>query len=64
MRSAFESVPLQFTLDTGGGLEATRSLNLDLPPVFPFRLSDAWKVIARTIVPINSYPASDGLHFR
>ena len=57
------SVPLQFNFDTGGGLGADTLLNLNLQPVFPFRLSEGWKVIARTIVPINSYPGPDGLRF-
>lgn len=57
------SVPLQFNFDTGGGLGAATLLNVNLQPVMPFRVSEGWKVITRTIVPINSYPGPDGMRF-
>jgi hypothetical protein len=50
------SVPLQFNFNTGGDLEQRTFLNLNVQPVIPFKLTDNWKVIARTIVPINSAP--------
>jgi hypothetical protein len=52
------SVPFQFNFNTGGGLEGRTFFNLNFQPVIPFRLSQDWNVIARTIVPIDSFPAA------
>lgn len=57
------SVPLQFNFFTGGGLEDQTFFNLNVQPVIPFKLNDDWKVIARTIVPFNSYPGADATRF-
>ena len=53
------SVPLQFNFNTGGDLEERTLLNLNLQPVIPFSVTSSWKLILRTIVPINSFPAAD-----
>jgi hypothetical protein len=50
------SVPLQFNFNSGGDLEARSALNLNFQPVMPFALNKNVNVIARTIVPINSFP--------
>ena len=50
------SVPLQFNFNTGGDLEDRTFLNLNIQPVMPFRASDQWNVIARVIVPVDSFP--------
>jgi hypothetical protein len=35
-------------------------INLNLQPVIPFTVTSSWKLILRTIVPINRFPAADG----
>jgi hypothetical protein len=50
------SVPLQFNFNSGGDLEARSALNFNFQPVIPFALNKSVNVIARTIVPINSFP--------
>ncbi len=58
--SSLISVPFQFNFNTGGDLEERTFLNLNVQPVIPFQLSANWKIIARTIVPLDSFPTSDG----
>ncbi|HKW00448.1 MAG TPA: hypothetical protein VJN96_11520 [Vicinamibacterales bacterium] len=55
--SSLTSVPLQFNFNGGGDLKDQTLFNLNLQPVIPFRVTDKWNAIARTIVPINSVPA-------
>lgn len=50
------AVPLQFNFNSGGDLEDRAFFNLNFQPVIPFRATERWKVIARFIVPINSFP--------
>jgi hypothetical protein len=57
------SVPLQFNFFSGGDLEDQTFFNLNVQPVVPFSVGKDWKVIARTIVPINSFPGSDGRRY-
>jgi hypothetical protein len=57
------SVPFQFNFNTGGDLEDRTSFNLNFQPVIPFRGTENWNVIARTIVPIDSFPAPDGTRY-
>jgi hypothetical protein len=57
------SIPLQFNLNTGGDLEDRTLLNLNVQPVLPFKLTDDVNVIARTIVPVNSFPGPEGLRY-
>jgi hypothetical protein len=57
------SVPFQFNFFSGGDLEDQTLLNLNVQPVVPFSVGKDWKVIARTIVPINSFPGPDGLRY-
>lgn len=61
--SSLISVPFQFNFLNGGALDDQTLLNLNLQPVIPFAVSEDWKVIARTIVPINSYPAGGGVRY-
>ena len=51
------SLPFQFNFNTGGDLGDGTFFNLNFQPVIPFRLSDDWTAIARTIIPIDSVPA-------
>jgi hypothetical protein len=53
------AVPLQFNFNTGGDYAAHTGLNLNFQPVIPFALTASWKMIARTVVPLNSLPAGD-----
>lgn len=53
------AVPLQFNFNTGGDSGAHTGLNLNFQPVIPFALNASWKVIARTVVPIDSLPIGD-----
>ena len=57
------SVPFQFNFNTGGDLEDRTHFNLNVQPVIPFKASQNWNVIARTIVPINSIPGPDGTRY-
>ncbi len=54
------SLPFQFNFYTGGDLEDRTLLNVNFQPVIPFKVSDEWSVIARTIVPMDSIPTIDG----
>jgi hypothetical protein len=48
------SVPLQSNLDYGGGSQKSGSqYTLNIQPVIPFKLTNDWNVIIRTIVPIT-----------
>ena len=57
------SIPLQFNFFSGGELGDQTFFNLNVQPVLPFRLNEDWKVIARTILPINSASGPDGLRY-
>jgi hypothetical protein len=57
------TVPFQFNFGTGGDLESRTAFNLNFQPVIPFRLTDDVNVIARSIVPINSFPGPDGTRY-
>jgi hypothetical protein len=61
--SSLISVPLQFNFNTGGDLEDRTFFNLNFQPVIPFELTPNWKMIARTIVPINSFPGPEGTRY-
>ena len=50
------SVPVQLNFFSGGDLGDRSLYNLDLQPVFPFRLDRNWMLISRTIVPYLSTP--------
>ena len=57
------SLPFQFNFNSGGDLEDRTFFNLNFQPVIPFRVSDGWNVIARTILPVNSIPGPAGQRF-
>ena len=57
------SLPFQVNFNTGGDLEARTFLNLNFQPVIPFKATQNWNVIARTIVPIDSVPGPDGTRY-
>jgi hypothetical protein len=53
------AVPLQFNFNTGGDYGAHTGMTLNFQPVIPFTVNASWKVIARTVVPIDSFPSGD-----
>ncbi len=57
------SVPFQFNFNTGGDLEDRTFFNLNIQPVIPFQASENWHVIARTIIPVNSFPGPEGTRY-
>lgn len=57
------SVPLQFNFNTGGDLGDGTFFNLNFQPVIPFKLTENWSAIARTIIPIDSLPGPDDAQF-
>ena len=57
------SVPFQFNFNNGGDFGDETGLTLNFQPVMPFRLTDSWNLIARTIVPINSLPGPEGTRY-
>jgi hypothetical protein len=61
--SSLVSLPFQFNFNTGGGLQDETLLNINFQPVIPIRLNSSWNLIARTIVPINSFPGPEGTRF-
>jgi hypothetical protein len=52
------SIPLQFNFNSGGDLQARTFFNLNVQPVIPFSVSKDWKLIARTIIPLDSIPTA------
>jgi membrane-bound lytic murein transglycosylase MltF len=61
--SSLISFPLQFNFNSGGDLENRSHFDLKLQPVIPFKASTNWNVIARTIVPIESFPGPEGVRY-
>ncbi len=57
------SLPFQFNFNNGGGLDNGTLFNLNFQPVIPFKLTDNWNMIARTIVPVLSIPGPEGTRF-
>jgi hypothetical protein len=57
------AVPFQANFLNGGDLDDRTLFNLNIQPVIPFSISKDWKVIARTIIPINSFPGPDDERF-
>jgi hypothetical protein len=57
------TLPFQFNFNTGGDLEERTFFNLNFQPVIPFKLSEDWSVIARTIIPISSFPGPGGTRY-
>jgi hypothetical protein len=54
------SIPFQFNFNSGGGLGDGSLYNLNFQPVIPVKVSPAWNVILRTIVPYLSSPTPTG----
>ena len=54
------SVPLQNNTNFGLGPDDRTQNILNVQPVWPFKLSDDWNLITRTIIPVTSQPLPDG----
>ena len=54
------SLPFQFNFNNGGDLGDRTLFNMNFQPVIPFSVSADWNLIARTIIPVNNIPSSDG----
>src|SRR5262245_30968890 len=50
------SLPLQYNYYTGGGLESTSQMILNVQPVLPLPIGEDWLIVSRTIVPFTSVP--------
>jgi len=57
------TLPFQFNFNTGGDLGDETFFNLNFQPVLPFKLTSDWSMILRTIIPIDSVPAADGVSY-
>ena len=57
------SVPFQFNFNNGGGLQDETYFNLNIQPVIPIHLSPNWSLIARTILPLDSFPGPNQTRF-
>jgi hypothetical protein len=51
------TVPLQNNFDFGAGTKDATIYVLNVQPVIPFKLTEDWNVITRTIVPIVNQPS-------
>ena len=54
------SLPLQYNFTSGGGLDSSTALVLNVQPVLPLPIGERWLIIARTVVPFVSIPLPNG----
>lgn len=57
------AIPFQSNFYSGGDLEDRTYFNLNVQPVIPFSISESWKIIARTIIPFDSFPGPGSTRF-
>lgn len=57
--SSMATIPLQMNFNSGGGLGDDTFLLLNAQPVLPFKVTERWNMVARTVVPIVSMPGPD-----
>src|SRR5215471_21602894 len=50
------SLPLQYNYYTGGGLDSSSEMVLNVQPVLPLEINKEWLLISRTIVPFTNVP--------
>ncbi len=58
--SSMATIPWQMNFNSGGGLEDGTFFLLNVQPVMPFKVTDRWNMIVRTIVPFVSAPGPEG----
>ena len=61
--STMATMPWQMNFNSGGGLEDGTFFLLNIQPVMPFKASDRWNVIVRTVVPLVSLPGPDATRY-
>jgi len=54
------SLPLQWNFTTGGGLDSSSALVLNVQPVIPLPIGERWLIVSRTVVPFVSLPLPTG----
>jgi hypothetical protein len=54
------SLPLQWNFSTGGGLDSSTALVLNVQPVLPLPIGERWLIVSRTVVPFVSIPLPNG----
>jgi hypothetical protein len=57
--SSMATIPWQMNFNSGGGLGDGTFFLLNLQPVMPFKVSDRWNMIVRTVVPFVSMPGPE-----
>ena len=57
--SSMATIPWQFNFNSGGGLEDGTFFLLNVQPVMPFKVTDRWNMILRTVVPFVSMPGPE-----
>src|SRR5215471_18616921 len=55
------SVPFQFNFNGGGAYTDQTYFNLNFQPVIPIHVTRSLTLISRTIIPIDSIPAGNGV---
>jgi hypothetical protein len=54
------SLPLQWNYSTGGGLDSSTALVMNVQPVLPLAIGAHWLIVSRTVVPFVSIPLPNG----
>ena len=54
------SLPLQYNFTSGGGLDSSTELVLNVQPVLPLPIGERWLIVSRTVVPFVSIPLPNG----
>jgi len=54
------SLPLQWNYTSGGGLDSSTALVLNVEPVLPLPIGEHWLIVSRTVVPFVSLPLPNG----
>ena len=50
------SLPLQYNYFTGGGLDSSSEMLLNVQPVIPLPIGERWLIVSRTVVPFLTVP--------
>ena len=58
------SLPLQWNYTSGGGLDSSTALVLNVQPVLPLPIGERWLIVSRTVVPFVSLPLPNGRQIR
>jgi hypothetical protein len=54
------SLPLEYNFTSGGGLDSSTVLVLNVQPVLPLPIGERWLIVSRTVVPFVSLPLPNG----